>query len=111
MSSVHTDDGSEIWRTSYWLLVYLIIYKVLYMPGGCLGFLPSAPTSEPSPFAEGKRYKMTPLLCQLKRSIEQSNKTWGDFAVYFGMNTTQLYGITEIYYKDPYKPIGIMECH
>ena len=39
----HTVDGSEIRREnqlSY--VVYPMIYKVLYIPGGCLGFLPSA---------------------------------------------------------------------
>ena len=33
-----TVDGSEI-RLASWYGKYPIIYKVLYMPGGCLGFL------------------------------------------------------------------------
>ena len=35
-----TVDGSEILH-QFRLVVYPIIYKVLYIPGGCLGFLPS----------------------------------------------------------------------
>ena len=35
-----TVDGSEIRLTS-WYGEYPIIYRVLYIPGGCLGFLPS----------------------------------------------------------------------
>ena len=27
-------------RPTSWYVVYLIIYRVLYIPGGCLGFLP-----------------------------------------------------------------------
>ena len=30
----------EILLTCWWLVVYPIIYKVLYIPGGCKGFLP-----------------------------------------------------------------------
>ena len=38
----HTVDGSEIRSTHQLRLVdYPIIYKVLFIPGGCLGFLPS----------------------------------------------------------------------
>ena len=36
----NTVDGSEIWLNQLRLVVYPIIYKVLYIPGGCLGFLP-----------------------------------------------------------------------
>ena len=33
-------DGSEIRLTS-WYVKFPVIYRVLYIPGGCLGFLPS----------------------------------------------------------------------
>ena len=40
--ALHTVDGSEILHQLR-LVVYPIIYKVLYIPGGCLGFLMLVP--------------------------------------------------------------------
>ena len=38
---VHIVDGRNLHQLICSLSVYPIIYKVLYIPGGCLGFLPS----------------------------------------------------------------------
>ena len=40
LMSSHTVDGRNLAFTS-WYVGYPITYRVLYIPGGCLGFLPS----------------------------------------------------------------------
>ncbi len=43
-----TVDGSEIRLTTWGWYFFPIIYKVLYIPGGCLGFLPSTVSPLPT---------------------------------------------------------------
>ena len=51
MDGCHTVDGRNH-ANQLRLVVYRIIYKVLYIPGGCLGFLPSTVSHSDRMFVE-----------------------------------------------------------